>query len=131
MKHEKCIYDQLQIINSLFMLSVGKEIVDVCLDRIRKLADNCTGLQGFLIFHAVGDLAVELAQALALYSLKGFPWTMERNRSLGSLFIRLLKFQPLLLSLITVFCPLIPFLSTLMLQYFLTMRPFMTFAADP
>ena len=33
---------------------VGKEIVDACLDRIRKLADNCTGLQGFLVFHAVG-----------------------------------------------------------------------------
>jgi tubulin alpha len=33
---------------------VGKEIVDLCLDRIRKLADNCTGLQGFLVFHAVG-----------------------------------------------------------------------------
>ena len=24
------------------------------MDRIRKLADNCTGLQGFLVFHAVG-----------------------------------------------------------------------------
>jgi tubulin alpha len=24
------------------------------LDRVRKLADNCTGLQGFLVFHAVG-----------------------------------------------------------------------------
>ncbi|KAH7297757.1 hypothetical protein KP509_25G010900 [Ceratopteris richardii] len=34
--------------------SIGKEIVDLCLDRIRKLADNCTGLQGFLVFHAVG-----------------------------------------------------------------------------
>ncbi|KAE9448428.1 hypothetical protein C3L33_19676, partial [Rhododendron williamsianum] len=33
---------------------VGKEIVDLCLDRIRKLADNCTGLQGFLVFNAVG-----------------------------------------------------------------------------
>merc|ERR1711968_76313 len=32
----------------------GKEIVDLVLDRIRKLADNCTGLQGFLIFNAVG-----------------------------------------------------------------------------
>merc|ERR1712036_72460 len=30
------------------------EIVDPCLDRIRKLADNCTGLQGFLFFNAVG-----------------------------------------------------------------------------
>lgn len=28
--------------------------MDLCLDRIRKLADNCTGLQGFLVFHAVG-----------------------------------------------------------------------------
>jgi hypothetical protein len=34
--------------------TIGKEIVDLALDRIRKLADNCTGLQGFLIFHAVG-----------------------------------------------------------------------------
>jgi hypothetical protein len=33
---------------------VGKEIVDLCLDRVRKLADNCTGLQGFLVFNAVG-----------------------------------------------------------------------------
>ena len=31
--------------------TIGKEIVDLVLDRIRKLADNCTGLQGFLIFH--------------------------------------------------------------------------------
>lgn len=37
-----------------FCSTVGKEIVDLCLDRIRKLADNCTGLQGFLVFHAVG-----------------------------------------------------------------------------
>ncbi|KAJ6702764.1 TUBULIN [Salix viminalis] len=34
--------------------TVGKEIVDLCLDRVRKLADNCTGLQGFLVFSAVG-----------------------------------------------------------------------------
>merc|ERR1711970_152334 len=34
--------------------TVGKEIVDLCLDRIRKIADNCTGLQGFLIFHSFG-----------------------------------------------------------------------------
>ncbi|KAA0145934.1 hypothetical protein FNF31_07909 [Cafeteria roenbergensis] len=34
--------------------TIGKEIVDLVLDRIRKLADNCTGLQGFLVFHAVG-----------------------------------------------------------------------------
>ncbi|XP_028193389.1 tubulin alpha-2 chain-like [Glycine soja] len=34
--------------------TVGKEIVDLCLDRIHKLVDNCTGLQGFLVFNAVG-----------------------------------------------------------------------------
>merc|ERR1719453_1744038 len=34
--------------------TIGKEIVDLCLDRIRKLADNCTGLQGFMIFHSTG-----------------------------------------------------------------------------
>ena len=34
--------------------SVGKEIVDLYLDHIRKLADNCTGLQGFLVFNANG-----------------------------------------------------------------------------
>jgi len=34
--------------------TVGKEIVDLTLDRVRKLADQCTGLQGFLIFHSFG-----------------------------------------------------------------------------
>ncbi|KAL5147658.1 Tubulin alpha-2 chain [Glycine soja] len=32
---------------------LGKEIIDLCLDHIRKLVDNCTGLQGFLVFNAV------------------------------------------------------------------------------
>jgi tubulin alpha len=40
--------------NHVLVPVVGKEIVDLCLDRIRKLADNCTGLQGFLVFNAVG-----------------------------------------------------------------------------
>merc|ERR1711874_693262 len=30
--------------------TIGKEVVDLVLDRIRKLADQCTGLQGFLLF---------------------------------------------------------------------------------
>ena len=34
--------------------TIGKEIVDLVLDRLRKLADQCTGLQGFLIFHSFG-----------------------------------------------------------------------------
>jgi tubulin alpha len=34
--------------------TIGKEMIDVCLDRIRKLADNCSGLQAFLFFNSVG-----------------------------------------------------------------------------
>jgi tubulin alpha len=34
--------------------TIGKEIIDPVMDRIRKLADNCTGLQGFLVFHSFG-----------------------------------------------------------------------------
>ena len=34
--------------------TVGKEMVDLVLDRIRKLSDQCSGLQGFLIFHSFG-----------------------------------------------------------------------------
>ncbi|KAM4897279.1 tubulin alpha-4A chain-like [Sylvia borin] len=34
--------------------TIGKEIIDQVLDRIRKLADQCTGLQGFLVFRSFG-----------------------------------------------------------------------------
>ncbi|KAG0727718.1 Tubulin alpha-2 chain [Chionoecetes opilio] len=34
--------------------TIGKEVVDLVLDRIRKLAEQCTGLQGFLIFRSFG-----------------------------------------------------------------------------
>lgn len=34
--------------------TIGKEIVDLVLDRIRKCADTCSGLQGFLVFHSFG-----------------------------------------------------------------------------
>lgn len=36
--------------------TVGKEIVELVMDRVRKLVDNCTvgGLQGFVIYHATG-----------------------------------------------------------------------------
>ncbi len=32
----------------------GKEIVDLVVDRIRRLTDMCSGLQGFLFFHSFG-----------------------------------------------------------------------------
>ncbi|CAH1787375.1 unnamed protein product, partial [Owenia fusiformis] len=34
--------------------TVGKEKIDQVLDSIRKLADRCSGLQGFLLFHSFG-----------------------------------------------------------------------------
>jgi len=34
--------------------TVGRDISDLCLDKVRKLADQCTNLQGFMIFHSVG-----------------------------------------------------------------------------
>jgi len=34
--------------------TVGRELLDGTMDRIRKLADNCSGLQGFLVFHSFG-----------------------------------------------------------------------------
>jgi len=34
--------------------SGGKQYIDTCLDRIRKVADDCTDLEGFIIFNSVG-----------------------------------------------------------------------------
>jgi hypothetical protein len=49
--------------------TIGKEIVDLVLDRIRKLADQCTGLQGFLIFHSFGGESYISEQFLAILFL--------------------------------------------------------------
>lgn len=34
--------------------TVGKEIIEPVMEQIRKLADNCEGLQGFFVFHSFG-----------------------------------------------------------------------------
>ncbi|XP_061411236.1 tubulin alpha-8 chain-like [Lethenteron reissneri] len=34
--------------------TIGKQIVETVVDRIRKLSERCTGLQGFLLFHSFG-----------------------------------------------------------------------------
>ncbi|XP_042665369.1 tubulin alpha chain-like, partial [Centrocercus urophasianus] len=34
--------------------TTGKEIIDPVVDRARKMADQCSGLQGFLVFHSFG-----------------------------------------------------------------------------
>ena len=34
--------------------TIGKEQIDNVMDKIRRLADNCNGLQGFFVFHSFG-----------------------------------------------------------------------------
>lgn len=34
--------------------TIGKEQIDTVMDKVRRLADNCTGLQGFFVFHSFG-----------------------------------------------------------------------------
>jgi tubulin alpha len=34
--------------------TVGKEYVDITMERVAKIAEQCDGLQGFLVFHSVG-----------------------------------------------------------------------------
>ncbi|KAG8894029.1 alpha-tubulin [Tulasnella sp. 408] len=34
--------------------TIGKELVETVMDRVRRLADNCSGLQGFFVFHSFG-----------------------------------------------------------------------------
>eukprot|EP01103_Thecamoeba_quadrilineata_P017524 TRINITY_DN6260_c0_g1_i1.p1 TRINITY_DN6260_c0_g1~~TRINITY_DN6260_c0_g1_i1.p1 ORF type:complete len:466 (+),score=102.71 TRINITY_DN6260_c0_g1_i1:49-1398(+) len=34
--------------------TVGKDLIEPTLDRVRKMAEQCTGLQGFMIYHSVG-----------------------------------------------------------------------------
>ncbi|XLS70621.1 hypothetical protein HN51_027486, partial [Arachis hypogaea] len=50
---------------------VSKEIVDHCLDHIYMLANNCTNLQGFLVFNTIGgstgsDLDFLLLECLSI-----------------------------------------------------------------
>jgi len=34
--------------------TIGKDIIDTVVDKVRKMSDNCSALQGFLIFHSTG-----------------------------------------------------------------------------
>ena len=34
--------------------TVGREMLDGTLERIKKLTESCTGLQGFIVFHSFG-----------------------------------------------------------------------------
>jgi len=34
--------------------TVGKEMIDLVLEKMRKMCEQCSGLQGFLLFHSFG-----------------------------------------------------------------------------
>ena len=34
--------------------TIGKEQIDLSMDKIRRLTDQCSGLQGFVVFHSFG-----------------------------------------------------------------------------
>ncbi|KAK9079191.1 hypothetical protein SSX86_000861 [Deinandra increscens subsp. villosa] len=51
--------------------TVGKEIIDHCVDRVRKLADNCSNLQGFMVFNAIGGGTGSGLGSLLLERLSG------------------------------------------------------------
>jgi tubulin alpha len=34
--------------------TVGKELIDPVMDRVRRLTESCSGLQGFFVFHSFG-----------------------------------------------------------------------------
>jgi hypothetical protein len=92
--------------------TIGKEMIDLVLDRIRKMADKCTGLQGFLVFHSFGGkCSFSLSHFFSEYKIyfQAEPdpasplccWndsqsTTGRNPSLNSPSIRLHRFQRLL-----------------------------------
>ena len=40
--------------NKIFPTHCKKEIIDHTLDRVLKMAELCSGLQGFLVFHSFG-----------------------------------------------------------------------------
>ena len=76
-------------------------------------------------------LEVALVLALGLFCWSDYLLIMAKNQSLDSLSIRPLRSQHLLLSPTTVSFQPIPFLSTLMLPCFWTMKQSMTYAGDP
>ena len=50
---QRCLLSDV-VIDARGHYTIGKEQIDVVMDKVRRLADNCTGLQGFFIFHSFG-----------------------------------------------------------------------------
>jgi len=51
--------------------TVGKKLVDDVVDRIRRMSDQCSGLQGFLIFHSFGGGTGSGFTSLLMENLSG------------------------------------------------------------
>lgn len=49
---------------------LGPEVIDLLLDRIRKMADQCNGLQGFIVFHSFSGGTGSGLSSLLLKRLK-------------------------------------------------------------
>jgi hypothetical protein len=75
--------------------TVGKEIIDLTLDRIRKLADQCTGMQGFLIFHSFGGGTGAVS---VLCFMSGCQWIPGKRANWSSQFTQHHRFRLLLLN---------------------------------
>ena len=46
----------LQMVTRSYVVAVGNEIADLWLNSVRELSDNCSRLQGLLVFNAVGGV---------------------------------------------------------------------------
>jgi Tubulin/FtsZ family, GTPase domain len=108
--------------------TIGKDIVDLCLDRVCKLADNYTGLQGFLVFNIVGG---GTGSSLGSLLLERLSVDYGKKSKLASPSILPLGSLHLLWSRTTACSPRILSWSTQMLSFCWTMRPSTTYAATP
>ena len=52
--------------------TIGKEQIEVTMDRIRRMADQSNGLQGFLVFHSFGVSFLRISKAYMLET-RSFP----------------------------------------------------------
>merc|ERR1719266_3075730 len=100
--------------------TIGKEIVDLVLDRIRKLADQCSGLQGFLIFHSFGG---GTGSGFTSLLMERYPWITVKSPSLSSPSTQPHRLLLRLLSRITQFLQLILPWNTPIVHLWLIMRP--------
>ncbi|KAF3611127.1 hypothetical protein DY000_02048403 [Brassica cretica] len=122
---EPTVIDEVRTVSFSTLNSSSAEIVDLCLDRIRKLADNCTGLQGFLVFNAVGG---GTGSGLGSLLLERLSVDYGKKSKLG---FTVYPSPPQSLSLTTVSSPLTPSWNTLMSLSSSTMKLSTTSAGVP